>query len=132
MSLARRLSEFGRANLGRFVFIVAVVLALLIWNIHVRLNDDGIITGVVLTPEGDPVQGATVQLREQTLNLVKEPRTEQTDDQGRFIFTDIEMIDFVISAKKEGIGTSKRHRYHLYFMRQNFELPEPLVLEAGS
>jgi len=132
MRLARRLSEFGRANLGRIVFIVAVVLALLIWNIHVRLNDDGLVSGVVLTQEGDPVQGATVQLREQTLNLLKEPRTEQTDEQGRFVFTDIEMIEFVISAKREGVGTSERPRYHLYFMRQNFELPEPLVLKAGS
>lgn len=131
MSLVRGLSEFGRANLGRILFLVAVVLALLIWNIHVRLNDDGIVTGVVLTPEGDPVQGATVQLREQTLNLVKEPRSEQTDDQGRFMFTDIEMIDFVISAKRDGVGASKRHRYHLYFMRQNFQLPEPLVLKEG-
>jgi len=132
MRLARRLSEFGRANLGRIVFIVAVVLALLIWNIHVRLNDDGLVSGVVLTQEGDPVQGATVQLREQTLNLLKEPRTEQTDEQGRFLFTDIEMIEFVISAKLEGVGASARPRYHLYFMRQNFELPGPLVLKASS
>jgi hypothetical protein len=132
MSLVRGLSEFGRANLGRILFVVAVVLALLIWNIHVRLNDDGIVTGVVLTQEGNPVQGATVQLREQTLNLVKEPLIEQTDEQGRFVFTDIEIIEFVISAKREDYGTSVRHRYHLYFKRQNFELPEPLVLKTGS
>jgi len=132
MRLGRRLSDFGRENLGRIVFIVAVVLALAIWIVHVRLNDDGIITGVVLTEEGDPVQGATVQLREQTLNLLKEPRTEQTDEQGRFVFTNIEMIEFVISAKLEGVGASARPRYHLYFMRQNFELPEPLVLKASS
>jgi hypothetical protein len=132
MSLVRGLSEFGRANLGRILFVVAVVLALLIWNIHVRLKDDGIVTGVVLTQEGNPVQGATVQLREQTLNLIKEPRTEQTDEQGRFVFTDIEMIEFVISARLEGVGASERQRYHLYFMRQNFELPEPLVLNTGS
>ncbi len=132
MSLVRGLSEFGRANLDRILFVVAVVLVLLIWNIHVRLNDDGIVTGVVLTQEGNPVQGATVQLREQTLNLVKEPHTEQTDEQGRFVFTAIEMIEFVISARREGYGSSERHRYHLYFMRQNFELPEPLVLKAGS
>jgi len=132
MSVGRRLSEFGRANLGRIVFILAVVLILVIWLVHVRLNDDGIITGVVLNQAGSPVQGATVQLREQTLNLIKEPRTEQTDDRGRFEFTGIEMIDFVISAKLDGVGASERKRYHLYFMRQNFELPEPLVLKAGS
>lgn len=132
MSLGRRLSDFGRANLGRIVFVVAVVLALAIWIVHVRLNDDGIVSGVVLTPEGDPVAGATVQIREQTLNLIKEPRTVQTDEQGRFEFTDIEMIDFVISATREGVGASERHRYHLYFMRQNFQLPEPLILKAGS
>ena len=132
MSLGRRLSDFGRANLGRIVFIAAVVLALAIWIVHVRLNDDGIVSGVVLTETGDPVEGATVQLREQTLNLLKEPRTEQTDERGRFVFTDIEMIEFVISAKREGVGASARPRYHLYFMRQNFELPEPLILKAGS
>ena len=48
MSLGRRLSDFGRENLGRIVFIVAVVLVLLIWIIHVRLNDDGIVTGVTI------------------------------------------------------------------------------------
>jgi hypothetical protein len=132
MSLARRISEFGRANLGRLLFIAAVGLTLVIWNIHVRLNDDGIINGAVVSQEGQPVQGATVQLREQTLNLLKEPLIEQTDEQGRFMFTDIEMIEFVISAKKEGYGTSQRHRYHLIFKRQNFELPEPLVLGTGS
>jgi hypothetical protein len=132
MSLGRRLSDFGRENLGRIVFIVAVVLALAIWIVHVRLNDDGIVSGVVLNEEGEPVAGATVQIREQTLNLLKEPRTEQTDEQGHFVFKDIEMIEFVISAKLEGVGASARPRYHLYFMRQNFELPEPLVLKASS
>jgi len=132
MSLGRRLSDFGRENLGRIVFVVAVVLALAIWIVHVRLNDDGIVSGVVLNEEGEPVAGATVQIREQTLNLLKEPRTEQTDEQGRFVFKDIEMIEFVISAKLEGVGASARPRYHLYFMRQNFELPEPLVLKASS
>jgi hypothetical protein len=132
MSLGRRLSEFGRANLGRIIFIVAVVLALVIWTIHVRLNDDGIISGVVVTEEGEPVPGATVQLRERTLNLDKEPLDAQTDEQGRFEFTDIEMIEFLITADKEGMGASGRRRYHLYFMGQNFELPEPLVLKPGS
>jgi hypothetical protein len=132
MRLGRRLSDFGRENLGRIVFIVAVVLALAIWIVHVRLNDDGIVSGVVLNEDGEPVAGATVQIREQTLNLLKEPRTEQTDEQGRFVFTNIEMIEFVISAKLEGVGASARPRYHLYFMRQNFELPEPLVLKASS
>ncbi len=132
MSVGGRLSEFGRANLGRILFVAAVVLALLIWIIHVRLNDDGVVTGVVLTQAGDPVQGATVQLREQTLNLVKEPRAVKTDEQGRFEFTDIEMIDFLVSAKLDGVGASARKRYHLYFMRQNFELPEPLVLKKES
>jgi hypothetical protein len=132
MSVGGRLSEFGRANVGRIVFVAAVVLTLLIWIIHVRLNDDGLVTGVVLTPEGDPVQGATVQLREQTLNLVKEPRSVKTDEQGRFEFTDIDIIEFVVSAKLEGVGASARQRYHLYFKRQNFKLPEPLILEAGS
>ena len=132
MNLGSRLSEFGRANLGRIIFIVAVILVLVIWNIHVRLNDDGIITGVVLTEAGDPVGGALVQIREQTLNLVKEPRTVQTDEQGRFELTEIEIIDFLVSAKLDGVGVSERKRYHLYFMRQNFELPEPLILKAGS
>ena len=132
MSLSRRFAEFSRANLGRILFILAVVLVLLIWMIHVRLNDDGIVSGVVLTQEGDPVAGATVQIREQTLNLVKEPRAVQTDEQGRFEFTDIEMIDFLVSAKLDGVGAAERKRYHLYFMRQNFELPEPLVLKKES
>ena len=132
MSLGRRLSEFGRANLGRILFIVVMILVLVIWLVHVRLNDDGIVTGVVLTEEGDPVPGATVEIRERTLNLVKEPSAVQTDESGRFQFTDVEMIDFFISAKLEGVGSSERKRYHLYFMRQNFELPEPLILKRES
>jgi hypothetical protein len=132
MSLSPRWSEFGRANLGRIVFILAVILILVIWLVHVRLNDDGIVTGVVLTEGGEPVAGATVQIREQTLNLVKEPRAVLTDEQGRFEFTDIEMIDFLVSAKLDGVGVSERKRYHLYFMHQNFEVPEPLVLKSES
>ena len=42
------------------------------------------------------------------------------------------MIDFLVSAKLDGVGTSERKRYHLYFMHQNFELPEPLVLKKES
>ena len=132
MSLSRRFAEFSRANLGRILFVAAVILILLIWMTHVRFNDDGIVSGVVLTEAGEPAAGATVQLREQTLNLVKEPRAVQTDEQGRFEFTDVEIIDFLVSAKLEGVGASERKRYHLYFMRQNFEVPEPLVLKSES
>ena len=65
---------------------------------------------------------------ESSVNLSKEPVIRETDEQGRFVYEDMDVVEFVVSAKKQGYGKSERKRYHLYFKKQNFELPEPLVL----
>ena len=132
MKFREHLSAFGRNNLSRIIFLAAIVLAILIWNIYASMNDDGIVTGRVVTPDGQPAANATVNLRESTINLLKEPIKTQTDSEGRFRYEDIDMIEFVLTAQKEGYKNSKRYRYHLYFMGQNFSLPEPIVLGTAD
>lgn len=90
----------------------------------------GEIRGRVVDKNGSPVAGATVRLREKTLNLIKEGIIATTDSEGRFIFTDMAMIEFIIDVSLNGRLESEEARYHLYFPEQDFELPEPLVLPA--
>jgi hypothetical protein len=42
------------------------------------------------------------------------------------------MVEFVIWAEKPGYAEMKNRSYHLYFKKQNFQLPEPLVLERAN
>jgi hypothetical protein len=119
-------------NHWRIAFVVALLVALGVWQIYIAYNDDGYIRGRVTTETGRPVAGAQVELQEETINLLKPPIIETTDDDGRFEYQDIEMIEFVIRARKEGVGVSERQRHHLYFMGQNWTLPEPLVLRPAE
>lgn len=115
-------------NKWRIAFVVVLALALGAWRVYVVNNDDGCLRGRVVDADGRPVAAARVELQEETINLLKQPIVETTDAEGRFEYEDIEMIEFVIRARKEGLGVSERQRHHLYFMGQNFTLEEPLVL----
>lgn len=132
MSVGDALRQMGRANLGRIGFVVAVALLILGWNIYITYHDDGIVAGRVVDEAGRPVSNATVHLREETLNLLKQPVVTESDERGRFRYEGIDMIAFVLTAQKEGYRKSKRYRYHLYFKGQNFEADEPIVLEATT
>lgn len=115
-------------NRGRLIFLAALLLVFLAWRVFVMTNDDGWVRGRVLDPAGQPVAGAQVELQEKTINLLKPPLVTTTDGEGRFRYEDLQMIEFVISARKEGVGHSARQRLHLYFMGQNLNIEEPFVL----
>lgn len=106
-----------------------ILLIILLWNIYVARNNDGIITGIVEDQYGNPVPQATVSLYEVgTAGLLFEPKNTETDENGRFTYTDHNLIEFTIDVSKEGFLRSEKKRYHTLFKKQNFELPEPIVL----
>ena len=62
---------------------IAVIAAL--WNLYVAFNNDGIISGHVVSPDNKPVEGATVTLFQKTL-YIAEPRDKtMTDKNGASI-----------------------------------------------
>ena len=59
---------------NRYVVTFGLIgLAALLWNVYIAFNDDGVIEGRVVGPDGRPVAGATVILSERSL-LVTAPR----------------------------------------------------------
>ena len=115
-------------NLVFLALAAVVALGLTIW---IQTGRSGEIRGVVLSADGAPVAGATVRLREKTLNLVKQGITATTDAEGRFTYADQEIIEFFLDAQGPGGRRSPEERYHLYFAGQDFEIPEPLVLSEA-
>lgn len=120
---------FIRKNLLRFLLLVVFVVLIVGWKINVSLNDDGLITGIVVDSDGTPVPGATVHVQEKTINLLKPPVVAVTGADGTFRYEDMSIIEFVITAQAEDYGATEPRRYHLYFKGQNFEIPEPLEFE---
>lgn len=114
----------------RWLFGLAVIAILLLaaW-IYIGANQTGEIRGVVVDAAGNPIDGATVRLREKTLNLIKEGIYTETNGMGEFTFTDRAIIEFFIDARIDGFS-SEESRYHLYFKEQDFDLPEPIVIPA--
>jgi hypothetical protein len=112
----------------RWLIGLAIVAVLFVgaW-VYIEVNQTGEIRGLVVDGSGRPIVGASVRLREKTLNLIKQGITTQTDAEGRFVFRDQAIIEFFIDARAEGIE-SEEYRYHLYFMEQDFELPDPIVI----
>ena len=98
------------------------------WNVYVAANNDGVIEGVIVAPDGNPVPGATVTLTERTL-LVSQPRgSTTTDSEGRFVFRDHHLHRLYLEAVKDGVGRLPQREYRLYFKGQNLTLNEPLQL----
>ncbi|MEM7021753.1 MAG: carboxypeptidase-like regulatory domain-containing protein [Pseudomonadota bacterium] len=108
-----------------FSVIAIVVIA---WNLYVAANDDGILAGMVVDPEGNAVPGAEVTLSERTIVSLEPIATTTSDDQGRFRFEDHDRHRMVLTAAKDGVGESGRREVQLYFKNQNRELEEPLLL----
>jgi hypothetical protein len=108
-------------------------LALLagLWNVYVALNNDGIIGGRVVGPDGRPVEGATVVLSEKTL-LVSAARAKTiTDASGSFRFSGHRLYHIYLEASKEGVGRMPSKEFRLYFKGQNLTLRGPLRLGAA-
>ena len=109
-----------------------VAVVALVWNLYVALNDDGIIRGRVVGPDGRPVAGATVVLSERTL-LVTAPRDRVTTDaDGRFGFTGHTFHRIWLEAAKPGVGAYPQTEYRMYFKGQNMILDNPLQLAPGA
>jgi hypothetical protein len=102
-----------------------------LWNLYVISNNDGIISGRVVGPDGRPVEGATVVLSEKTL-LVSAPRAKTTTDvHGSFRFSGHTLYHLYLEASKEGVGRMPSKEFRLYFKGQNLTLREALRLGAA-
>jgi len=106
----------------------SIALLAIGWNIHVAMNNDGIITGRVLAPDQTPVEGATVVLSERSL-LVAVPKAKTTTDaKGEFRFTGHHLYHLYLEAYKEGVGRMPPQGFRLYFRGENLFLKKPLLL----
>ncbi len=108
--------------------LAAVVLAIALWNIYVELNDDGILEGRVVYPDGAPARGASVTASSPKMVGLDDIATVTSDDAGRFRFTNHNEHRPVLQARLGGFGRSERFMVRLYFRNQNRVLADPLVL----
>ncbi|MCV0395995.1 MAG: carboxypeptidase-like regulatory domain-containing protein [Rhizobiaceae bacterium] len=117
---------------NRFVvtFGGALVLAGL-WNLYIAFNDDGRITGRVVGPDGQPVEGAAVVLSERTLLVAQPKGNTETGPDGSFRFDGHRLHRIYIEARKPDVGRYGPREFRLYFKGENLDLEEPLRL-AGS
>jgi hypothetical protein len=106
----------------------SIALLAAVWNIYAAFNSDGIITGLVVAPDHQPVSGATVVLSEKTL-LVTIPRAQtHTNPDGTFRLTGHNLYHVYLEAYKEGVGRTPSKEFRLYFKGQNLSLKKPLIL----
>ncbi|MDQ4059717.1 MAG: carboxypeptidase-like regulatory domain-containing protein [Pseudomonadota bacterium] len=122
-----------RLALNRFVLVPgAIALAIVLWNIHVALHDNGRVAGHVVDAAGQPVAEASVALWALQFTTYVEKRRVTTGPDGRFLFTDNDSHNIQLMAEKPGVGRSARVPVRLYFRAQDVELAQPLRLSAGS
>jgi hypothetical protein len=115
--------------LNRYSFTFGATLILvLIWNLFIVYNDDGIISGRVVNIDGEPVQGARVTLYEKTLIVADPKMNMNTDGKGAFKFTGHTFYRIWLKAEKEGVGVFPITEYRLYFRKQNKKFKEPFRL----
>ena len=121
-------------NKGIVLFFLIAGLSIVVWSIYVQANDDGIIEGRVVDQNGDGIADAEVLLQKKGYDILHEPIVTTTDNNGYFEYQDIEMLEFVISAEKQGYRSEgERVSYHRYFLKHNFELPVPIqLIEEGT
>ena len=106
--------------------------AIVLWNLYVLANDDGVLAGHVVGPDGRPVEGAEVVLSRQTIVSLHPLATASTDAAGAFEFGRHDEHRVVLTAAKPGVGAAPRREVRLYFRNQNYELETPLVLEPQT
>ena len=129
MSVKSALKSFLSENLSTVVFVAVLAVLIGAWNIYISFHDDGVVTGRVVDESGGGVENAEVVIAEKTLEMLKNQQETMSGEQGYFRFEGIDMVEFIIEAQKPGYEEMKNRSYHLYFKKQNFQLPEPLVLE---
>ncbi len=115
------------ANLVVLLVACAGVLGVHFW---IRADRTGEVRGSVVYENGAPAAEVEVRLREVVHNLVREGIYEYTDKEGKFKFSDLEKIEFILDASDEEGFRSGPKRVHLYFRGQDVELyDDPLVLQ---
>lgn len=119
-----------RFFLNRYTIVLGTLALLVIaWNLHVATHSHGRIAGRVIGPDGQPVAGATVTLREKTLTTLEPRAAAETDRAGVFVFVGQHAHHFVLEAVKDGVGKSERTAYRRAFRGQNLNLATPLHLQ---
>ncbi len=108
----------------------SIAVVIIAWNVYVAGNNDGVLSGRVVGPGGSSVPHAEVQLSEQTIVSLNKLASTTTDDQGRFEFLRHDRHSLVLTAQKDGIGSSGRYRVRLLFRNQNHEMDEAVTLNA--
>ena len=117
---------------NRYTLTLGSIAVLAIsWNIYVALDNDGIITGRVVTADQQPVSGATVVLSERSLLVAVPKGRATTNESGEFRFTKHTLHHLYLKAYKEAVKRMPPKEFRLYFKGQNLFLKKPLVL-AGS
>lgn len=114
------------------VTLGTIAVVTLVWNLYIAMNDDGIITGRVIGPDGGPVAGATVVLSERTLLVTVARGRTTTDAEGRFTFTGHTFHRIWLEAEKAGVGAYPQTEYRMYFKGQNMNLGMPLQLDPPA
>ena len=129
MSIGKTLWDIVKRNRGAVIFFSVIGLSIASWSLYVRANDDGIIEGRVVDQDGRGIADAEVLLQKKGYDILDEPIVTTTDEEGYFRYEDIAMLEFAISAEKEGYRTEgERASYHRYFLKHNYELPSPITL----
>lgn len=113
------------------ISLAVIALAVAGWNVYRTANNDGIVTGQILGPDGEPVSNAIVRLWERQVATVIVRKKTQTDKDGRFRFTDHGQYSLILSAEKPGVGKVPRTQINLYFRNQNETLQHPLRMSAA-
>lgn len=121
-----------RLLVNRFMLVI-VCVALITGSVgaYAGANDDGHISGRVVDTDGDPVANATVYLQRVNIRNQLGRVNTTTDENGYFEFTgQTKTLEFRMHAVKDGLGSSKTTRHHLYFRGQNTQIT--IVIEADT
>ena len=102
MSVGSTIWDIVRRNKGIIIFLLVVGVSIAVWSIYVQANDDGIITGRVVDQNGEGIASAEVLLQKKGYDILDEPIVTTTDENGYFRYMDTPMLEFVISAQKDG------------------------------
>ena len=110
----------------------SILIVTLVWNAFVVLNDDGIIRGRVVGPNGTPVEGATVILSERSLLVTAARDQVTTTANGAFEFRNHTFYRVWLEAAKDGVGKYPQTEYRMYFRGQNMDVEKPLILTTDN
>jgi hypothetical protein len=112
------------------VTITAIVLAIgvVVLNVYIACNNDGILQGRVVDMAGVPVAGSTVTLFKPAVLGVEPVADTRSGPDGTFSFNAHGQHRPVLQARKVGAGDSGQLQVRLYFRNQNRVLISPLRL----